>query len=128
MNGRDLQILDEFGLSRRRFLLAIAGGAVGTLFGTLSPRRAWGNSKIQTLTLGRLLMGTVVEVEANDPDLSLAGEAIEASLERMVDVDRLMSTFRPDSEISLGNRSAATLPVSVGGGTFGVLSEAKEIG
>jgi len=127
MNGRDLQILDEFGLSRRRFLLAIAGGLVGTLFELHSPRRAWGNSKIQTLTLGRLLMGTVVEVEANHPDLSIARGAIEAGLQRMVDVDRLMSTFRPDSEISLVNRSAATLPVSVGEETFGVLSEAKEI-
>jgi thiamine biosynthesis lipoprotein len=127
MNGRDLQILDEFGLSRRRFLLAIAGGFVGTLFELLSPRRAWGNSKMWTLTLGRLLMGTVVEIEANHPDLSIAKPAAEASLERMVDVDRLMSTFRPDSEISLVNRVAATLPVSVGRETFGVLSEAKEI-
>jgi len=127
MHGRDLQILDEFGLSRRRFLLAIAGGVVGTLFELLSPRRAWGNSKMQTLTLGRLLMGTVVEIEANHPDLSIAKPAALASLERMVDVDRLMSTFRPDSEISLVNRLAATLPVSVGRETFGVLSEAKEI-
>ena len=127
MNGRDLQILDEFGLSRRRFLLAIAGGFVGTLFGTLSPRRAWSNVETRTLSLGRLLMGTVVEIEANHPDLSLAREAIEAGLRRMMDVDRLMSTFRPDSEISLVNRSAAILPVSVGKETFGVLSEAKEI-
>jgi thiamine biosynthesis lipoprotein ApbE len=127
MNGRDLQILDEFGLSRRRFLLAIAGGFVGTLFELHSPRRAWGNSKIQTLTLGRLLMGTVVEVEANHPDLSIARGAIEAGLQRMVDVDRLMSTFRSDSEIGLVNRSAATLAVPVGEETFGVLSEAKEI-
>ncbi|MBF8298535.1 MAG: putative (modular protein), partial [candidate division NC10 bacterium] len=114
MNGRDLQILDEFGLSRRRFLLAIAGGFVGTLFGTLSPRRAWSNVETRTLSLGRLLMGTVVEIEANHPDLSLAREAIEAGIRRMMDVDRLMSTFRPDSEISLVNRLAATLAVPVG--------------
>jgi len=128
MTERDLPILDELVLSRRRFLLAIAGGAVGTLFGLLSPRRAWGNSKMQTLTLGRLLMGTVVEVEANHPDLSIARNAIEASLRRMVDVDCLMSTFRLDSEISLVNRSAAALPVTVGEETFGVLTEAKRIG
>ncbi|MBI4381980.1 MAG: FAD:protein FMN transferase [candidate division NC10 bacterium] len=127
MIDRDLPILDEFGLSRRRFLMAIAGGTVGTLFGLLSPNRAWSNSKIRTLTLGRLLMGTVVEVEANHPDLSIAREAIETGLRRMMDVDRLMSTFRPDSEISLVNRSAATLAVPVGEETFGVLSEAKEI-
>ena len=128
MSGRDLPILDELVLSRRRFLMAIAGGAVGTLFGLLSPRRAWSNSKIQTLTLGRLLMGTVVEIEANHPDLSIARDAIEAGLQRMVNVDRLMSTFRPDSEISLVNRLAATLAVPVGEEAFGVLTEAKRIG
>lgn len=127
MTERDLAILDEFGLSRRRFLMAIAGGAGGTLFGLLSPRRAWANSKMQTLTLGRLLMGTVVEIEANHPDPLIARDAIEAGLQRMMDVDRLMSTYRPDSEIGRVNRLAATLPVSVGKETFGVLSEAKEI-
>lgn len=128
MTVRALSILDELNLSRRRFLLAIAGGFVGTLFGILSPRRAWGNSKMQTLTRGRLLMGTVVEIEANHLDLSIARDAIEAGIQRMVDVDRLMSTFRPDSEIGLVNRLAATLPVSVGEETFGVLTEAKRIG
>ena len=127
MAERDLQILDEFDLSRRRFLLTIAGGFVGTLFGLLPPARAWGNSRMQTLTLGRLLMGTAVEIEANHPDLSIARDAIEAGLQRMVDVDRLMSTFRPDSEIGLVNRLAATRPVSVGKETFGVLTEAKDI-
>jgi len=128
MNGRDLPILDELVLSRRRFLMAIAGAVVGTLFGTLSPRRAWSNVETRTLSLGRLLMGTVVEIETNHPDPSLAREAIEAGLRRMMDVDRLMSTFRPDSEISMVNRSAAALPVTVGEETFGVLTEANRIG
>jgi thiamine biosynthesis lipoprotein len=128
MTQRDLPILDELVLSRRRFLLAIAGGAVGAVFELLSPRRAWGNLKMQTLTLGRLLMGTVVEIEANHPDLSFAREAIQAGLRRMMDVDRLMSTFRSDSEISQVNRLAAALPVTVGEETFGVLTEANRIG
>jgi len=128
MNGRDLQILDEFGLSRRRFLLAVAGGVGGMCHGLLFPTRALGTPRTRTLTLGRLLMGTIVENEANHPDLSIARQAIDASLERMVEVDRLMSTFRPDSEIGLVNRLAATLPVSVGEETFSVLTEAKRIG
>ncbi len=128
MTQRDLPMLDELVLSRRRFLLAVAGGAVGMLFGRLSPRRAWGSSKMQTLTLGRLLMGTVVEIEANHLDLSIARDAIEAGAQRMVEVDRLMSTFRPDSEISLVNRLAARLPVPVGELTFRVLADAKNIG
>lgn len=127
MAERDLQILDEFNPNRRRFLLAVAGGFVGTLFGSILPGRAWGNSRMQTLTLGRHLMGTAVEIEANHPDLSIARDAIEAGLQRMADVDRLMSTFRSDSEISLVNRLATTRPVSVGEETFGVLTEAKDI-
>jgi len=128
MAERELQILDECGLSRRRFLLAIAGGFVGTLIGPILPGRAWGKSRMQTLTLGRHLMGTAVEIEANHPDLSIARDAIETGLQRMGDVDHLMSAFRLDSEIGLVNRLAATRPVSVGEETFGVLTEAKRIG
>ena len=128
MIDRDLPILDELDISRRRFLLGFAAGAVGTLFGILSPRRAWSSVQTQTVSLGRLLMGTVVEIEANHPDLSLAREAIEAGLRRMMDVDRLMSTFRSDSEISQVNRLGARLVVTVGEETFGVLTEANRIG
>jgi thiamine biosynthesis lipoprotein len=128
MTEPELPILDAPDISRRRFLLAVAGGALGTLFGTLSPGRAWSRTEARTVSLGRLLMGTVVEIEANHPDLLLARRAIEAGLQRMMDVDRLMSTFRPDSEISQVNRSAATFPITVGEETFGVLTEAARIG
>ncbi|WP_337287351.1 FAD:protein FMN transferase [Candidatus Methylomirabilis sp.] len=128
MSRRDLTILDECGLSRRRFLTAIAGGAGGMLFGLLSPGTARGNSKMRTLTLGRVLMGTAVEIEANHPDLSIARSAIEAGLQRMESVDRLMTVFRHDSEIGLVNRVAATRAVAVGQETFTVLTEAEHIG
>ena len=128
MIHRTLSILDEADLSRRRFLMAVASGVAGISSGLLLPTQAKGSLKGHTLTIGRLLMGTVVEIEANHLDLSIAKPAVEAGLERMVEVDRLMSTFRPDSEISLVNRLAATLPVSVGEETFGVLTEAKRIG
>jgi len=127
MGRRDLTILDECGLSRRRFLAAIAGGAGGMLFGLLSPETAQSNSKMRTLTLGRLLMGTVVEIEANHPDLSIARTAIEAGLQRMENVDRLMTVFQHDSEIGLVNRMAATRAVAVGQETFAVLTEAERI-
>jgi thiamine biosynthesis lipoprotein len=127
MTDRDLPILDGLGISRRRFLLGIAGGAVGTLFGMLSPGRSWSRTEARTVSLGRLLMGTIVEIEANHPDVSLARQAIEAGLQRMMDVDRLMSTFRSDSEISRVNRSGAGGAVLVGNETFAVLMEAAHI-
>ncbi|MBZ0169309.1 thiamine biosynthesis lipoprotein TRANSMEMBRANE [Candidatus Methylomirabilis lanthanidiphila] len=128
MSTRDLSVLDQFDCSRRRFLMAIAGSAGGTLIGLLSPGTARGNAKMHTLTLGRPLMGTVVEIETNHPDLSFARNAIEAGLQRMENVDRLMSTFRHDSEIGLVNRMAATRAVAVGQETFAVLTEAKRLG
>lgn len=127
MAERDLRILDDFDPGRRRFLLAIAGGLTGTLFGPILSGKAWGNPRMQTLTLGRPLMGTAVEIEANHSDLSTLRKAIEAGLQRMADVDRSMSSFRSDSEIGLVNRLAATRPVPVGEETFGVLAEAKDI-
>jgi len=82
---------------------------------------------MSTVALGRLLMGTAVEIEANHSDASISRSALEASLERMIEVDRLMSIFRPDSEISLVNRLAAARPVTVGEQTFCVLREAEAI-
>ncbi|MCI0409408.1 MAG: FAD:protein FMN transferase, partial [Acidobacteria bacterium] len=128
MTERALSIVDELDLSRRRFLKVVVGSVAGIYSGLLSPTEARNSTRVRTLTLGRLLMGTVVEIEANHPDLSIARDAVEASLERMAEVDHLMSIFRPDSEISLVNRLAATLPVSVGEETFSVLTEAKRIG
>ena len=127
MTERALSILDEVEFGRRRFLMAVASGVAGIYCGLLSPRPAQSSTTVQTLSLGRLLMGTVVENEANHPDLSIARQAVEASLERMVEVDRLMSIFRPDSEVSRANRLAATRPVPVGQATFGVLQEAQRI-
>lgn len=122
-----LSILDNVDLSRRRFLMAVASGVSGICYGLLSPPTARSHTTIQTLTLGRVLMGTVVESEANHPDLSIAREAVSASLKQMAEVDRLMSIFLPHSEISRVNRFAATLPTQVGPQTFSVLQEAENI-
>lgn len=128
MGRRDLTILDEFGRSRRRFVAAIAGSAGGMLLGLVWPKTARSASTERTLALGRLLMGTVVEIEANHPDLSIARHTVEASLQRMETIDRLMSVFRPDSEIGLVNRTGATRAVAVAQETFTVLAEAQQIG
>ncbi len=108
--------------SRRHFL----GGCAGS-FGALvafRSRSAAREAEDRTVVLGRPLLGTVVEAESDHPDLAAARRALEAGFERIVDVDRLMSTFRPDSEISVLNQNAGIEPAPISPETNEVLSEA----
>jgi thiamine biosynthesis lipoprotein len=113
---------------RRRFLAGLAGGAAGWLV-TLRPRDvAADQSGVRTAILGRPMLGTVVEAEAHHPDLARARAAIDAGFARVDDVDRLMSIFRADSEISLLNAAAGAGAVAVSEDTYTVLSEACALG
>jgi len=114
-------------VKRRRFLTMLAATAGWTLFGLPWPVHSDARSAVRTATLGRLLMGTVVESEASHPDLSVALEACRSSLERIAKVDRLMSIFRSDSELSLVNRTAWRKPIVVGTDTFTVLAESERL-
>lgn len=111
-------------LSRRRLLSVLGVGALGVVSGVRSARAT---SAPRTVAVGRLLMGTVVEIEANHPDLGRARRAIESGLERMALVDRLMSVFRSESEISHLNRLAGGDPRRVSAHTYRVLTEAQAL-
>lgn len=127
MARQSLSILDRSLLSRRRFLATLAG-SLGWMLCGFPPRvAARGISGMRSLISGRLLMGTVVEIEVNHPDLEIARQAVEASFNRMAKVDRLMSIFRPDSEISLVNHQGAEKPIQVGHETYTVLAEAERL-
>lgn len=112
-------------LSRRRFLITLAGGLGWMLSGFSSQNRRMSGTR--SLILGRVLMGTMVEIEVNHPDLKIARQAVMAGFDQMAEVDRLMSIFRPDSEISLVNRLAATQRIHVGPHTYAVLAEAERL-
>ncbi|MFN3477391.1 MAG: FAD:protein FMN transferase, partial [Candidatus Methylomirabilales bacterium] len=114
MAQQPLSILDRLIINRRRFLTTLAGSFGWMLCGFPPQVMARGMSGMRSLILGRLLMGTVVESEANHPDLKIARQAVEAGFNRMAEVDRLMSIFRPDSEISRVNRLAAKRRIQVG--------------
>jgi thiamine biosynthesis lipoprotein len=122
-----LAILDAMGLSRRRFLMALAGAVSGGIVGIVTPTTARRGPRGRAVVLGRAVMGTVVEARADHSDVTLAREAAEVALERMAEVDRLMSTFRSDSELSRTNRLAAAQAVRVGEQTFSVLVEASRV-
>jgi FAD:protein FMN transferase len=59
------------------------------------------------LERARALMGTLARVSARAPDSLACEQAVEAAYREVVLVDRLMSTYRSDSEISELNRNGA---------------------
>ena len=59
------------------------------------------------------IMGTVVRTELWSDDPLTAAEAIRLVNEEMHRIDRSMSTYKPDSEISRINRDAAKNPVTI---------------
>jgi thiamine biosynthesis lipoprotein len=75
----------------------------------------------------RPMMGTEVSVYlwSNDSEAGLA--ALEAVFQEADRIDRLMSTYKHDSEISKINREAADAPVVSGDELFGLISRSLEI-
>src|SRR5262245_36110629 len=67
------------------------------------------------------IMGTAIHVELWSDDATLARRAIDAVMAEMHRIDRLMSPFRDDSELSRVNRDAARRPVPVGAEMFGLI-------
>jgi len=59
------------------------------------------------------IMGTAIHVEVWHADATLAQNAIDAVLAQMHHIDAVMSPFRPESELSRVNRSAADAPAAV---------------
>jgi len=74
-------------------------------------------------------MGTRYTVRVAGPALDQAGrEAVSSLIERELDdVDRLLSTWNPESEISRFNRHASTDPFPVDAATLSVLDLAQKV-
>jgi thiamine biosynthesis lipoprotein len=58
----------------------------------------------------RRVMGSLAQIQVYDADPDLADRAMTAALDEMDRVDRLLSNYRPDSELSRMNRTAAAAP------------------
>jgi thiamine biosynthesis lipoprotein len=74
----------------------------------------------------RPLLGTFVEIQARAPAV-LAEAGIEAAFAAIVDVQRQMSFFDPDSDLSRINLHAWRRPVAVNPSTFRVLLLARHV-
>jgi thiamine biosynthesis lipoprotein len=69
------------------------------------------------------IMGTAIHVELWSDEPLLAERAIDAVMGEMHRIDRLMSPFKPESELSLINRDAATRAVPIGAELFNLIEQ-----
>ena len=73
-------------------------------------------------------MGTKFEIVLYSPEKELAEKAFAAGFDRIAELDRVMSDYDPDSELSQLSRAAPTTsPVSVSGDLFKVLAAADAV-
>ncbi len=73
------------------------------------------------------IMGTVVRVELWHQDETVGRAAIDAVMAEMHRIDKLMSTYKEDSELSRVNREAAKRPVAVTRELFDLVSRSLDV-
>jgi thiamine biosynthesis lipoprotein len=85
------------------------------------PQAATMAERGQWFSRDEAIMGTAIHVELWSEDPKLAKRAIDAVMAEMHRIDRLMSPFKPESELSLVNRQAAHAAVPIGAEMFGLI-------
>ena len=75
----------------------------------------------------RPMMGTEVSVYLWSDDPEAGRQALEEVFDEAARIDRLMSTYKPESEISKINREAARAPVQTNDELFGLIRRSLEI-
>lgn len=75
----------------------------------------------------RFLMGTSVRVELSGGDPRTRTEAASEAFAAIAEVERIMSDYRPDSELSRVNALAATQAVTVSGPLFALVTAADRV-
>jgi thiamine biosynthesis lipoprotein len=70
------------------------------------------------------IMGTAIRVELWSAGRSQGVEAIDAVMDEMYRIDRAMSPFKPNSELSRINRHAAAMPMRISDEMFGLIERA----
>jgi len=80
----------------------------------------------------RYAMGTLLEIEAYAPDLHAVEASVESAFRAIEEVEQRLSNWRPDSELSVANRTALAGPATLTAATyrslFRALSFARETG
>jgi len=73
--------------------------------------------------LKRYAMGTVFEIVVYDDDSTKAEAAAHAALDEAVRLDRMMSNYKADSELSQMNRSAHFRPVRISRELYDIIEQ-----
>jgi FAD:protein FMN transferase len=76
----------------------------------------------------RYIMGNSVEVRAYNGDAASRIAAISEAFAAMTEVDRVMSNWKPESELMIANRAAASGPVRLSDPLFAVIKAGLEVG
>ena len=94
-------------IGRRRFLLA-AGGCVGatSAFGGFAFTSLWPH-EVKATTCSTLALGTEVRITAFHKSAKFVQCAIAAAFEELALVERLMSIYQPDSQVSRLNHTGS---------------------
>jgi len=82
-------------------------------------------SDIRLIKQTRMIMGTFAEVSIYSNDEKTAGNAIEGALDEMERMDRIMSNYKNDSELSKVNKKAAKSPVPCNAELLDVIEQSQ---
>jgi thiamine biosynthesis lipoprotein len=72
-------------------------------------------------------MGTMFEIKLYAPDEKSAKSAFESAFARVTELDNELSDYKPDSELNLATRAAATHPVHISNDLAAVLKTSQMI-
>lgn len=75
----------------------------------------------------KYVMGTAMRVEVYGGDAAARQQATDESFAALAEVDRMMSRYRADSELTRVNNAAGTRPVEISAPLFAVLDAAERV-
>jgi thiamine biosynthesis lipoprotein len=102
--------------------------AVGTAGAALGGASGCGTDpEIFRVTRARAVMGTILEMDAIGPSAGATERAVDAAFRAVEDVDRRLSNFRSDSELSRANAAGAGEPFALSPSTWRSLSRAFNV-
>ncbi len=89
------------------------------------PLKKGEDGEVKLIKQTRMIMGTFAEVSIYSNDEKAAGKAIEAALDEMERMDRIMSNYKSDSELSQVNKKAAKSPVPCNAELLDVIAQSQ---